>query len=180
MWRQGFAPLSKSTPRIFKSNVFKKKERRAEWLEAGRLRGVVFSPVILCHRDDGDTRVENDLLKKRKKKEKVVNLFQSVKESIADFALPLRPLLDFSAAAEASAAITARLPHTLWLCRNGAVTSSPQSPLRSDTSILSRRQKPINNVNDGSDLFGCPRKQQQWAIMHINCALLGWSHYHSY
>lgn len=70
-----------------------------------------------------------------------------------------------------------RAPHALWLCWNGAVTSLP---LRSDTSALSRQQKPINNVNDGSDLFGCPRKQQQWAIMHINCALLGWSHYRSY
>lgn len=107
--------------------------------------------------------------------------FQNVKESISVFLLPLRssPWLQCCGRSLGSNQ-GRRLPHALWLCRNGAVTSEPQSLLGADTPVLSRRQKPVNNVNDGSDLFGCPRKQQQWAIMHINCTLLGWSHYRSY
>lgn len=46
-----------------------------------------------------------------------------------------------------------RPPRALWLCWNGAVTS-----LASDTFARWRRRKPINNVNGGSDLFGCPRE----------------------
>lgn len=114
----------------------------------------------------------HDLLKK------ATIFIQKLKGSIPVFPLPLRssPWLQCSGRSYQGR----RSPHALWLGWNGAVTSLPRSPLRSDTFVLSRRQKPINNVNDGSDLFGCPRKQQRRAIMHINCALLGWSHYRSY